>query len=172
MRNQVDHKNRTASPVELLVFSTNVAHEEVFHKTHGTANVKGSSIDNNSKKETGIPQSVQPVTQQFIELVSIFPKVSSVFKKAVVALQPRSVRFETQLRPLRVEAFALRSELLAWSMSQPAEVRPTAVRRFTQSYTVSFPDCRQLVFPTLRADSYPDCKSSSRSILHVDQLHC
>jgi hypothetical protein len=118
-----------------------------------------SSVNSGESDASGsysLPKSPRSTTLPLNQLVSITPKVTSLFRKASNLLQPQGLLFEAQLTPLREEAIAVRSELLAWCARQPSEIRPIPVERFTQSYNLLFPDCRDLTCISLRADSYPD----------------
>ena len=157
LHTQIDLRYQRASEVQLLLLST----EEQREVADGLRDTATCSTDRSADANESTPQllrSPQPVTLQFSELCSILPKVTGLFTKAAAELSPQSIRFENQLKPLRKEAFALRSQMLAWSTTQAARFRSVTIRRFTQPYNLSFPDCRQLTCPVLRADCYPDCK--------------
>jgi hypothetical protein len=72
-------------------------------------------------------------------------------------LRPLSIRYESTLRRYREEAIALKSELLAWSSSQPKMSQPETIARFTQPYVVRFPGTEDLTCPITRADMYNHC---------------
>ena len=122
-------------------------------------------LGTDSSVETGPRSGGRPMYQQLgiarsplHKLVSILPRVSGLFKKAGIILEPRSVRFESQLVTLKEEAISVRSELLASYSTQPSSNRPVTAARFTQPYSLLFPDSRPLVCDSLRADSYVDRK--------------
>lgn len=157
MRSQVDLKHQPASAVELLILSTE-AIDGRLRKVHRAATVTSSSGGNSIESGSSTPCPLRPTRMLFNELVSIFTKIASLFNQAAIALKPQCTRFEAQLRPLREQALSLRLELLAWSSRQPEEIQPVTVKRFTQPYSMSFPDGPDLICPALRTDSYTDCK--------------
>ena len=155
MRAEAKPKHRQASGVELLILGTDSAYR-ADHKAHDAANAGSSTTDRGVQRESSRAHILQPATTPLNELVSILPQVSSLFQKAATALKPESIRLEAQLKSLRSEALAVRTELLAWYSAQPASLCPTTVQRFTQLFTMRFPDSKALSCNTLRADSYTD----------------
>lgn len=110
MRTKVDLWQQRAAGVELLILSTD-AHQGAFRgfqHSSAEASTKGVNGSEGGSLRAG---PFRPTTLPFNEMVTIFSKVASLWKKATVALQPQEIRFETLLRPLRDEAVALRSEL-------------------------------------------------------------
>ena len=113
MRAQVKINQQPASGIDLLILGTDSQYRadcEARDTASGMINSGGKGDE--SKKF--LPHPRGPAVLPLDELVSILPRVSSLFKRAAFALKPQSIRYETQLKPLRQDAIAVRSELLAW----------------------------------------------------------
>lgn len=156
-RTRIRLRQKPASGIELLVLSTD-RHQESFDPSKSRGTSESNDCGNGTVTDVPAPLPTVPVALAFNELVAIFPRVTNLFKRADNVLNPSSLRFETELRPLRVEVYTLRSELLAWSSRQPEDIRPVTIKRFTQPYSICFTECRELVCPTFRTDRYADCK--------------
>lgn len=157
-RTSVDTRHQPASGVEALVLST-TSIEPIVRAAHPKVTSGSDMGRTDIGREALHLNPLSPVTKAFDELVAIFPRVANLFRVAESTLGPRAIRIESELKSLKLQATALRSELLSWCSRQPTEIRPVAVQRFTQPYTLFFLGCRGLACPTFRADRYADCKS-------------
>lgn len=159
VRAQLDLKYRPGA-IGLLILSTNACTETAPQVgDHIPTAVLNGDTETNTQDLTCLPVDLgNSIAPWFSEMVPIFARVANLFNRTSAALRPGSIRFESQLKPLRSEATVLRLELLAWASKLPAETRLGTVKRFTQPYTIFFPNCQALPCPTLRADSYTDCK--------------
>ena len=155
MRAKTSLDDQPRCGIRSLIIGTG-SHLSRNEKSHPPSGRSVGSGENVASGSQSLPKSAPSTTLPLNELVSITPKVTSLFRKAADLLQPQGLLFEAQLTPLREEAVAVRSELLGWCAAQPPEIQRTTVERFTQSYKMLFPDCTELTCITLRADSYPD----------------
>ena len=157
MHSQLYFKSLPAG-IGLLILSTKTFSEYSRHTRHTASTTIATRQSDTEIEEENPPyhplgpNSIKPLSGR---MVPIFDRVADLFRRTSLVLTPGSIRFASQLRPLRSEATTLK---LAWASTMPAIARPVASKRFTQPSSLLFISCQELACPVLRADSYTDCK--------------
>jgi hypothetical protein len=145
MKRSIENNQLSASGIPMLVLGTSTS----------------SDIANKSISGDLSITALKAPKSQFNDLCLILSKTQSLFKEATIMFEPQSTRYEYVLTQLRGKTIALKSELLAWSSTQPEKTQPKTIERFTQPYVLKFPETEDLLCPTTYADVYHDCKHAN-----------